>query len=569
MTDHDTTRPSHRHGDSEYRVPRLFWWVLGGLYVVAAGVASDAAPCGRWVNRVFGFDMWLESDPGAWYMAASHEVFGGATPVYAGHPGIPLQLLLYAVQRVCFWIWGTDGTGFTEVTARHIHHVFLVSKVLMSALHAVSIYALFRFSRVLLRHDRPALFAALGYATCLPVLYFLSRVSVEPLMVLFFLGTWLSLWAYEGVERGGAAGTGRPPRGEAAKGAAFAALAGAAAVSGAFTKMHLLAPLPLFAFLYLFLGSRLSWREPESAWRARVVGLAAFLSSSAACFWLYSRLVSWPHFFDYWSQVVRGRSSDASPLIAETLRDATGGLLGRLSWEAVLPGATKSGLFLLCELPFLLVAGAGVVLHAVRRPGEGARLLWVVLVAGYTVVVWGYRSARGSEFSGFHYLFVAMVVLSVFFGSALESVRPQAASTFRGSLAAALVSVALVHQTAVWAVVGSRLADARAYAPIRPYFEALARLPPGGRVGILTDGDRDLDRRVRAVTDTHAPEGVRSSLREELDRLSVRIVDRGQPTSRLVARMRAADVRLVFDTVRPSTPPAAPSLEEWAATVER
>lgn len=65
MTDHETTRLSHRHGDSEWRVPRLFWLVLGGLYVVAAGVASYAAPCGRWVNRIFGFDMWLETDPGA------------------------------------------------------------------------------------------------------------------------------------------------------------------------------------------------------------------------------------------------------------------------------------------------------------------------------------------------------------------------------------------------------------------------------------------------------------------------------------------------------------------------
>ena len=543
---------SHRGDDGGFTVPALFWWLLGGIYVVGSALTSYGAPCGRWVNRIFHFPMWLETDPGGWYMASAHELLTSPAPLYAGHPGIPLQLLLYGVQRIGFWAWGHDGMSFTEITARHIHHVFFASKVLVSLLHALSFYALFRFSRVLLRREGPALFAALGYATSLPVLYFLTRVSVEPLMVLLFLATWLSLWACEEARK-------KPGRV-----AALAAGAGAAAMSGLFTKMHILGLLPLFSLLYLLLGPR----APRG--RAGVAGVVAHLSSSALFFALYDRFVSWPHFFAYWGRAVGGVSPTSSPTIASLLQETASGLTSEVAWGSAL-GLDRSGIFFLCELAFLLLAGAGIILVVRRRPDDGTRLLWVGVFAAFTVLAWGYRAAVHGELEGFHYLFIAMAVLAVFFGVAVDwaQARLSMAPSFRGQVTVGLVSVVLVHSLSIIAVLTSRLQDLLVFAPVRPYYEALPALSQGHRVGFVSAPGAPLDPRLFAVTDAQAPTGLHSSLREELDRLPLLIPDRGESTDALVSRLKEARIERVLDTLRPAATPQARSPEEWGLVVDR
>lgn len=124
--------------------------------------------------------------------------------------------------------------NFTEFTARNIHRVFFLSKCLISVLHLLSFFLFFLFSQKLLSNKRAAWIAMLAYATSFPILYYMSRISVEPLMVIFFLSTFLSIWSYNSHWQ----------KKNWWKTYLLAGLAGAMAISGLVTKLNHLAPLP-------------------------------------------------------------------------------------------------------------------------------------------------------------------------------------------------------------------------------------------------------------------------------------------------------------------------------------
>lgn len=397
---------------------------LCAAYLLFSLLLSALAPCGSWDNVVFGARMWNEGDPGGYYIPSAHELYSsGGRLLYPGHPGLPLQILLHAIQAAYYAASAPAGQGFSAFVAENLSRIFLFSKLAMTSIHLVSFGLFLAFARRLLKNERAALFAAFGYATCWPVAYYLSRVSVEPIMIVCLLGTFLALWRHE---------DGRRPE--------WAALAGFAAVSGLATKFHLLWPLPLIGLAVL---------------RRRPKGLAAFAGAGALTFLAYSALLDWRDFFAYWEvpAVVAG-----SPV----KRTAFGFL--RIPLANWLPGPTRSGIFLLCEGPLLGASAYGAFLWFRRRDAERARLWPVLALVAYTVAIWAYRCAAVSgDFQGFHYLFPFMLLAAVFFGEASEKLLGKA------SLPVKVLWVVLAHAVTLNAALDTRVKDAGFYRRVRPY----------------------------------------------------------------------------------------------------
>ena len=438
---------------------------LSAACVLFGAYFSWRAPCGSWNHSVFGAPKWNEGDPGGYYIPSAHELYSsGGRLLYPGHPGLPLQIVLHAVQALYFLTAAPSSLGFTAFIARRIAVVFFLSKLLMTLLHVLSFWLLLAFARQTLGRDRAALLAVLAYATSLPVLYYLSRISVEPLVSIFFLATFLAAWRC--VDE-------RSPR----RSIVAAVFCGAFAVSGLATKFHLLWPLPIIGLLSLR--------------TARRTAVSAYIGGAALALILYSRLLNWRDFFAYWD--VSGMSGSASAGFGGLLARQLGIFpsivqgLRRMPSADWLPGRTRSGLFLLCEAAFLALSVYGFLLPRDKYPPP-QRLFWPSLAAAYTLLIWLYRAAGVSgDFHDFHYLFVFVLLMSLFFGQAAAAILPKTSPASGGPKEAALtlLLLAAVHAVPLWAVIDSRSRDAEYFSHIRAFPDASSELSAGSHVEVV------------------------------------------------------------------------------------
>ena len=491
-----TNPPVHASADGlALRATRRFWLILVAGLLSFAAYFSYEAPTGLWRNKVFGTDLWFENDPGGDYVASAHELFlSEQGPLFPGHPGLTLQFLLCALQHAYSWLAGDDRFSFTEFTARHVHSVFFLSKMLVTVVHALGAYFVYRLARALEQPEAAAVAAALAYATCLPFLYYLSRISVEPLMVLFFVTTFLSLLAcHRRLEDGDSRGA-----------LVSAGLAGALAVSGSFTKLNLLGPLPFFGLAYLLArgGFAAAPRVPISR---RLPCLLAFAATALLVGVLYSGVMDWGDFQALW-------------------RKTSGLKRFSLEWSIMsfVPAATADGVFLLSELTFLSLATAGWV-RLLRRPSSvRPDLAWLSLYSCWVLTLWLYRASTLRNLRPFHYLFLVMVLMAVSFGFVTRSMLARVRWSPRSQWLALIAWVGVVHLGAIWSVVDSRSRDVAEYRPLREIHEVLGDLEPGQRIGLLDRGGASLNRRVRqlhGLSAAHARRGRESLLETELQGL--------------------------------------------------
>jgi hypothetical protein len=433
---------------------RVRWWLLLAVgYLVFSGVYSQRAPCGDWLNKIFGQTAWTENDPGTYYVASAHQLRLGEAPLFIGHPGATLTPLLLGVQSLLYLLEAPEGTSFTSFTAQNLPQVFLVSKLLMTVLHLVSFAALYALSKELLRDTRAASFAVLGYATSFPVLYFLSRISVEPLMVTFFAIAFLGVWRYQD----------RVAEGRIGAAFGYAALASAAAVSGAMTKLAFLGPLPFFLLLYIAAG------VGQASGRTRMCALGIFAAVGLALLLAFSQIIDWREFSQVWIAAAQ------SPTRSRTLLN-------------FLPGFGPGQILPLAELGFVVLSLIGWVrfLLASRDSGDRSRALWLSIYGGCGLLVFSYRVALEGNFLPFHYFFLGQAVLSVFFGFSTTILLRQLglAPTGWRSTIAGLGGLVILHGVGAWAVVDSRRYDATVFESNRAAFELVSQLGPTDRIAL-------------------------------------------------------------------------------------
>lgn len=437
---------------------RWVWLIPAAGLLLFSGIYSYLAPFGGWENRIFEVPVWKETDPSGPYIAAAHEFAWGETPSFLGHPGSTLLLLLEGVQYAYYALGDSAGFSFTQFTARNLPTVVLLSKLLMTVLHLVSFFAVFVFAKQLVGSRRAACLASLGYATSFPVLYFLSRVSVEPLMVIFFIASFLAIWRFQELAAEGRDG--------AALG--FVGLAAVAAACGALTKFSFLGPLPLFLLLYLLAGLRPQPRAPIAA-RTSKLALLVFCGVSAAAALLSTQFVDWQIFFGFWH--------------GTTQRE-----LPSFRWIplGLLPGLQPDRIFLLTELVFISLGAIGGVAFTRRASPGRSRALWASAYAGYALLIWGYRCSTVGSLLPFHYFFLTQVLVAVFFGyfGELALRRLPKRSTSRRLAFLGLAAVVVGHAIGILAVVDSRRHDVAMYAPNRAIYALISQLSPSQRLGI-------------------------------------------------------------------------------------
>ena len=433
--------------------------LIAATYLTFSGVYSQSAPLGDWKNQIFGQSAWSEWDPGGPYVDAAHQLTWGQGQLFEGHPGTVLILLLSGLQHVYYAVAGS-GTGFdfTEFTARNLPTVFVLSKLMMTLLHLVACFVTFLLAKRLLRDERAAAFAALGYATSLPVGYYLSRISVEPLVVIFFVLSLLAIWRYQDLaleER-------------LAPALRFAALSATLAVSGVVTKLNFLAPLVPFLALYVLLGGWREGNERPVPGRTRFLALLVFIGTAVTAGIFYSQFIDWPGFFALW-RVFAGQESPAWKLLD------------------LLPGFAPGRIFPLCELAFILIAAVGWVAFLRENPEQRMRALWLSLFGIWGLLMFGYRISSVASFLPFHYFHVSNVVVAVFFGhTVMLALRrlPVASDGWRAA-GLGLLGVVLIHSVTVWTVIDTRRQDAALYAPNRHIHNVISNLSPKQRLGCV------------------------------------------------------------------------------------
>jgi hypothetical protein len=519
---------------SFFRAIRLIAVLLAAGCIAFSLVFSQLAPLGVWPNLIFGTPKALEFDPGGFYLDAAHQLVWGGTPLFEGHPGTPLLLLLSGVQHVYYFLaGGSSGLSFTEFIARNLPTVFVLSKGMMTLLHLAAAFVTYHLARRILWDERPAVFAALGYLTSLPVAHYLSRISVEPLMVLCFELSLLAIWSYE--KR---AAEGRP---RSALG--FAGLSAMAAVSGVVTKLSFLVPLPPFLLAIVLLGGWGNPRVPSIPWRLRAAASLVFLSSAAMVLFVYSQLIDWDGFFQLWSRFT-GRE-------------------GGLPWSLanLLPGTSSDRAFVLCEFAYLGLAFAGFVAFVRRVPERRMQVLQVSVWFAWGVVLYAYRVSLAGTLRPFHYFHLSNAIAALFFGYAILLALQRLAVPDRGWQAAVLGVLAIlgIHAGSLWAVVGSRLQDAAFYAPNREIHRVIAGLGPERRLGCIECDPRTLETRrgyfgLHSVGWTTGKNGERSLLAAEFESLFVPVGEDqiAADAVRLHVEALGATVVVVDSTAMPS-----------------
>jgi hypothetical protein len=443
---------------------KRLWALLAAGYVLIAIVWIWRAPGGAWTNRLFDFDMWSENDPGGWYVPAAHELVSGNRTVFPGHPGSPLVLLLAAVQAAVYGVARLAGapSGWTEAIVRNVENVWILTKLAMVGLHLASLFALFEYARLVTRRRELAGWTVVVYATSFPVLYYLTRVSVEPLMNLFFLLTAISLVRAE-----------RAPA-DSRRPEIWAALAGVCAVSAFFAKLHLMALWPLLAVAALAAGFR---RRPRHSGRRRLGMLGAYTAAAVVSGVLYSASMDWGYFWACWRLIV---SEQAAPGVVEALRSTTE--------SSLVPGLTRSNGFFLFEGLAALALAAGGVRFVRRRIVPTRMMAWMTAYGLFVIGVWLYRS-KGNDFHGFHYLFPVLAAASPLVAIGIDAIIAKSGSALRpqGHGLRWAVAILLLHAPGVMAVASSKEQDARVFRENRLsyYYAALERLPPGERVAVI------------------------------------------------------------------------------------
>jgi hypothetical protein len=538
-----------------------------GLAIAYLGIGSywiSQAPAGWWVNRIFDYDMWLENDPGGWYIASAHELaLRPGHTCFGGHPGTPLELVLYAEQLGMYRLsrLGNPSLDFTPFIARHLLSVWKVARLTMVLLHLASFLLLYEYTRLLTRQRALAVCAAAMYATSFPVLYFLTRVSPEPLVVVFFLGTVVCLVNAEDASF------------TQGRRAAWATLGGACAASAFFTKIHLMALWPLWAGVALFLGGTPGIPLPQ-----RVRTTVAYATGGAVPAFLYARLVNWRAFGALWA---RGGTSSLSlsaeerSAVPESLSEFLSSLASTVGgnaqqahrqagWQDFLPAATQSRGFFFFEFLFGLAFAAGVLCWLRRRERSPRWLGWAAVYGGSTVLVWLYRAGR-ADFHGFHYLFPAMAAaapfaaygVGVLLPGMLDGARPWPRRSVE--LGAALVAL---HASGFFAVLDSRLQDRQGFAARRApyYWAALERLAPGERVALLGGGPFPF----HGLSDSYALAGEGSALIRELEDTFLTEPPRAdRDPDRFERRVKRHRLGVVLDFRMTEPGPWSPS--EWKA----
>ncbi|NPV86353.1 MAG: hypothetical protein HPY45_10145 [Anaerolineae bacterium] len=467
-----------------YHRDGLFWPVFSFLIVAAAGISKALAPTGSWVTRILGAEFWYTNDPEGAYFGSAMHLFGPERyPPFAGHPGLPLQLLLYVCSRVFYGanVFRGATVSVDEFIARHQSDFFVFCSSVLGFILVLGLYLLYLLTLDLTASKTTARLSSVAYATSFPVLFFISRISVEYLMVLFYLGALLAVWRAE--REAGLKNYRRA--------FIYIILASLSAVSALFTKIQILGLFPAYLIMQIVFDR--SCDDTKVPMKMRGIGVALFVVFALFFSWLFVQKVDVNSFSAYW--VTYGGLEHADSL----------GLMGKLSF--VLRSGLDNfstflcqNLFLECvlgniwciskvaslsEYAYFVMAAIGLVLYLRNKPRHRSRTIWLLGYLLVTMPILFYRLV-------FHYWFIHLVVAAVFVGYAVNVLFSSLFRFFKWKIdvfPVALAGVLVVHLMAILFFVDGKYFDTQYYRKhVSPYKMVVSSLGESEKFGLLYDG---------------------------------------------------------------------------------
>ena len=369
-------------------------------YLAVSFVVTRGSVIGGWDNHVLGVPHAAVWDPGGMYLGNGLLLFDEPNQPYVGHPGLTLTLLCHVTAKTLHWMSASPLT-FDAFAARNIHWLFFACMVVITGSFLVAFLVLERVALRVLGNQRLAFVSVVAFATTYPVLYYLNRISPEPLLVTFTLLAFLWLWRYHESTA-------------LATSLGFLALSAQAAVAALFTKFLIVGPIVLFIPLQILFrrGARMTLRIRDAA---------LFLLFAAPALALGSLKTDWAYFFSSWFVYAPGapQYEAGRHWLFNVLANA-----GGTAWAMFMSSArslspagfmpsfdSRTGLFFASEGLFLLISLAGLVLYWTSCRNRPVLLAWFLGFLCMTLVPYLQRGAGGA----WHYLFVHLAVASVFF----------------------------------------------------------------------------------------------------------------------------------------------------------
>jgi len=473
------------------RTALLYLAELCLIYIIVAGTLSYFAPDGYWINHVFGIKIGVDVDPGGPYFISSINFLEHKFILNGGHPGIPLQYWSHGVLFFynLFCNHAKDSQDFTFFVLKHIATSLFLVKLSITVLHAISFFLLFFFARKLVGNDRVAFLAVLGYATSYLVLYYLSKISVEPQMVSCFMLTWLLLWKYEDSLK----------TGDNVRAYLYAAAAGVISLTGVFVKLNLMAIFPLYCLVFLIWGPRQTDGEKSyPGLKHKVTAALLFTAAAVGVFFFWNQHIDWQKYFRFWFYFAPGEVKyDSGQSVLLNLKTALASIppvafsivknfLLRCFWYLRL--VNRGGVFFICEWLYLLLGLWGLILFFKLNPTGRRNFLWV----GVFLITNLMASSYHLQYNYFYNLYVFMAPYFAWILSYFVQRFVSVSERHRFLLMACLIL--LIHHVAIWACLNSRVTDIGLYRRnIRPYFLTLSRMNPGERAVVLTASPKDAE----------------------------------------------------------------------------
>lgn len=355
--------------------------------------SSLHAPGGFFVNTFGGgIEAFRDDDPGGWYLASAHEL-GRMPTVFFGHPGIPMQIGLWMVQRFVY-LFTDSSFSYSEAIAANIFYVQVLSKTMCSLAFIGASLVLCKIATLLFNNRFIGVLASLFFSTSFFFVYYMTRVSTEGFATLFFLLTFLFiLMAYQRSDN---------PRTVSA----FAFLACFFSVFAFYSKLHLMGPLPFFALACLIFT-----HFRTSTARQLLTMIIASLAGAFVAWLCLEPFMDWPSFNSQWAPfgLVSGEKENVPAwksyyLTGLNVTKSALDFLAQLDIEMTLPITDYRHFSFAFGSVAMLLFAFSFFWRALRK-----NIIFVALslYAAFTVIIFLYKGMA------YHYLFSFLAVASI------------------------------------------------------------------------------------------------------------------------------------------------------------
>lgn len=450
---------------------RTFWLALTLILFGASYWETTTATIGGWDIHVMGVRHGAVWDPGGPYLGSGLMLFDDRYAPFVGHPGLPLMALCQLVGRI-LWLPSMQ-VPFDLFCAQHLQTIAMTAMLAMTAAFVGALLILECVALRLLGSPGQAMLAVLAYATTYPFLFYLNRISPEPLLVIFTLSAFLCLWRYYEI-------------GEHRRRWWWLALSAQAAVAAVYTKFMIAGPLVFFIPLQIACRRDLTLAK-------RLRDAAAFLGLSVPLFLAGTWKIDWSYFFQFWFAYAPGvpRYSTSDTWVVNVVRNLSvtlpamlGSAASQLSPTRLLPSfATREGLFFAAEGLLLVLSAIGLAAWFKASTNRPVLLRWFLAYLAITVIPYLQKGI-----GDWHYLFVHLAVASVFAAYAiargLHTLRRCDVDRVQDWCGAALVAVA-VNGCAIYIAADMRRYDAEQARFWQLYYEAPSLIDADAHVGLI------------------------------------------------------------------------------------